>query len=393
MNNHSLKIKAQKGYLPISASLEVFGKLNLPLKEPLEWNAISIDLGNDKQISIVSIDAFFAGKPDNESFWFLASHSHSAPPLTFSKSEMVKGDADYINNFNQSLLLNTASFKEVVMTCKSFHLGGVLNRRKISFNLKSWKNQAQFAPEEPTSTLEPAQLFEFKDLNGNLLAIVFIWACHPVAQSDFLSPDYIGLLRSYLRKKYENPVLPVLFWQGAAGDLRPALITFEKTICEMIRVQGPVFLKPNAKQLLNWWTLRQAELDNQWESQSEKIKHNFLIIKELKIALSDILDNYIGSIKYLEINLLIVGENYFLFFSAEPLSGWNSKLKALWPEKKVFVLGYLNECFGYLPTQKDVKFGGYEVNGFMKPFNLSGIWKPDFEKIITDKLNQLINEK
>ena len=68
-------------------------------------------------------------------------------------------------------------------------------------------------------TLALARLTE---LDGTPRALLVNYACHPTSlawQNRLLSPDYIGALRAHLAQVYD---VPLLFLQGAGGDLAPA---------------------------------------------------------------------------------------------------------------------------------------------------------------------------
>ena len=61
--------------------------------------------------------------------------------------------------------------------------------------------------------------------------------------------------------------------------------------------------------------------------------------------------------------------------SAEPTLAWQRILDDAAPRAAQAIrlyTGYLGDVFGYLPTAKQVREGGYEVNGFQSLFGTIG---------------------
>ncbi len=395
MQTESLYFRAFKGDLSANKNLPVFGNCELPQAQTpdLEYNGIELNFGLPSlTLKLIAADSFFAGSPKDKNTLVLASHSHSAPPLTFSKPEMAKGDVHYINGFNKEIENLKGNFQLGFIRSKLFNLSGAISRRSIRTNPTSLKPKAVFAPAPENSNNGEARLLEFCSSNGEVLALVFIWACHPIAKLPYQSPDFIGYLRRFLRNQYNRHDLPILFWQGAAGDIRPDLVTYDKTWAESIRIQGPVFSKPNQAELSAWWNEREDELLGKLPSAQDKlIEPNNIVFKTIELPLENLISNYKGFVSSLQISYLGLGTKAFLFLSAEPLSGWQTLIKNTFTDLDISVIGYTNDCFGYLPTQKDIESGGYEVYGFMEHFGVSGHWKADFEEIILNGVKSIVN--
>ena len=56
--------------------------------------------------------------------------------------------------------------------------------------------------------------------------------------------------------------------------------------------------------------------------------------------------------------------------SAEVVSLYSLELQQRYPNKIIIPVGCVGTVFGYWPTKKMLKEGGYEVNGFKKAFHL-----------------------
>lgn len=57
------------------------------------------------------------------------------------------------------------------------------------------------------------------DLKGNLLGVVVNFACHNTTNPGGISANWVGTMESTLRGATGNAALPVVFMQGACGDI------------------------------------------------------------------------------------------------------------------------------------------------------------------------------
>ena len=55
----------------------------------------------------------------------------------------------------------------------------------------------------------------------------------------------------------------------------------------------------------------------------------------------------------------------------------------------MWVAGYSNDVFGYLPSLKVLEEGGYEGGGAMRYTSLPGPFAPSVEKLVIDKVHEL----
>ncbi|MCY3775294.1 MAG: hypothetical protein OXH11_04880, partial [Candidatus Aminicenantes bacterium] len=58
---------------------------------------------------------------------------------------------------------------------------------------------------------------------------------------------------------------------------------------------------------------------------------------------------------------------------------------------RVWVAGYSNEVFAYIPSLRVLKEGGYEGAGAMIPYGQSGPFRAPVEEIIVEKVGELVN--
>ncbi|MBI2481020.1 MAG: hypothetical protein HYV60_21015, partial [Planctomycetia bacterium] len=58
----------------------------------------------------------------------------------------------------------------------------------------------------------------------------------------------------------------------------------------------------------------------------------------------------------------------------------------------LWVAGYSNDVFGYVPSLRVLQEGGYEGGGAMRYTTLPGPFAPTVEKLIVEKVHQLAEE-
>ena len=82
--------------------------------------------------------------------------------------------------------------------------------------------------------------------------------------------------------------------------------------------------------------------------------------------------------------------------SAEPTLAWQGILDDAVPRAAQAIrlyTGYLGDVFGYLPTAKQVREGGYEVNGFQSLFGMSGLFDQSrIHAAVTDCVRSAVDD-
>ena len=68
--------------------------------------------------------------------------------------------------------------------------------------------------------------------------------------------------------------------------------------------------------------------------------------------------------------------------SAETVSAYSKLIAEISINNFYICSGYTDEVFGYLPTEDQIKEGGYESNGHFKPFLITGNFSSTIEKTI-----------
>ena len=64
--------------------------------------------------------------------------------------------------------------------------------------------------------------------------------------------------------------------------------------------------------------------------------------------------------------LIVVG------ISAEVVTEYGHLVRAAFPGSVIIPVGYIDDVYGYLPTARMLREGGYEASWFLQPFGLEG---------------------
>ena len=78
--------------------------------------------------------------------------------------------------------------------------------------------------------------------------------------------------------------------------------------------------------------------------------------------------------------------------AGEVVVDYSLRLKAELPGPPLWVAGYSNDVFGYLPSVRILKEGGYEGGGAMLYTQLPGPFAPSVEKCVMDKVHELVKK-
>jgi len=150
------------------------------------------------------------------------SHSHAAVPLVDDVDRGPGSDslARYLDDLPEQLAAVT---RRAAMACTP----GILQAVYGSCTLAACRDQRGpdswaigHDPDAPAD--QTLAVMRFVDVGGVVRGLLVNYACHPTSlawQNSLLSPDFVGALRARMS---ESHGAPLLFVQGAGGDLAPA---------------------------------------------------------------------------------------------------------------------------------------------------------------------------
>jgi len=157
---------------------------------------------------------------------FALTHTHSAPPLTEGDSSLPGGEAlgDYLKNLLEATVaVVRAARADARPALLQWHIGHcslAAVRDLPDPDPDSDRILCGFNPDlEADTTLWVGRV---TDDAGAVRAVLANYACHPTTlawENRAISPDYVGALRELVESACGGA--PLLFLQGASGDLAP----------------------------------------------------------------------------------------------------------------------------------------------------------------------------
>jgi neutral ceramidase len=213
--------------------------------------------------------------------------------------------------------------------------------------------------------------------DGKLRAALFGYACHPITLSvDYYCGDYPGFAQQYVEEAYPGAV--AMFMQGCGAQLVPnARFQIEyaqghgRTLADAVKkaldgpqteVSGPVrcaYREP----LLQFKPLPERSVLEEAAKSKESIPTAPLLSQEKAAALLKRIDagERIPLTVPCPVQVISFGKELLLVgLGGETTTDYSVSLKTEFQGRFVWVAGYCNSVFGYLPSLKIVREGGYE---------------------------------
>ncbi len=400
--------------------------------DPLYASAMIIDNG-ENQIGFCAVDVVFITKEitdsvrtevqkitgiKGENLMVSASHTHSGPVIfsdIFYDPVVPKADPEYITYLVSKIVKvfieafqNKRESKIAITTADGSGVGG--NRRSITDATD---------PEVPVIVLKDA-------ITDKVFALSTIYCMHPTVlheDSKLYSADFPGYTRQYIKDNLGEDIV-LLYHTGPSGNQSPRHFINSNTFEEAERLGFNLgkritdsVLQLNALDYQDWLSLsnQQSQLylpQKKFMTEEEAIKKVVYVKNKLdkmrlekaptkeirtvecdwfgalennqlaKMSVSGELENIYKSVLPAEVNIIGLGDTYFVFLPGElfvEYSLWTKKLT----NKKIFISSMSNGVLaGYLVTEEAEKEGGYEAS--------NSIFPAKGGKVTLDKIREML---
>lgn len=366
----------------------------------IEFNIIWLS-HETSQVLFASVDALYAGPRlrrvfelalgdsllDSEIF-LSATHTHNAPNLDPTKPSMAPITEEHLSHVIATVYEGLAKLREqpwdlVSFTLTTGALNGVQTRRKklpelFRFLTKSDSTVFQLPAGSP-SPQPTSFVVTFFDKSGAVKGFISSVACHPVSYPDALEPsaDYIGRLRFLARGLSAASSAPFVFIQGASGDINPSSASYppKPSLRQLIfhGFFGPPFARFTRSQYDAWVEDRFRELWLEGERSECKSIPSITAYRHLE-PLNDWFKSSgeSSSDRKMSFHGVRIGDLTILGCSAEPTWEYWQLLRDqhnLDPTRW-FLVGCIDDTYGYLPSPRQLSEGGYEARGHFEAFEL-----------------------
>jgi hypothetical protein len=349
---------------------------------------------------------------------FNASHTHTGPvvsldpnlTLNVAHPDMTPRQAEATIAYTRRLQDQLVELVERALAAlRPARLSWGSGRTKVPTSRRLPKPEGVVMAPNPAAPVDDAvPVLRVETSEGKPLAVIFGCSCHAVAAGgqNAISADYPGYARAVVEARY--PGATALFLAGCGGDANPeprgmiqqAQAHGEALGREVCRVlDGP--LAPVAGPLQVAYA--QVELPLQQLSR-EQIKGyldrpNFQAWQARHML--EVLDagERLPTRYAAPVAVWRFGKDLTLAaLPGEPVAEYATLLrKAVGPDR-LWVAGYSNDCFGYLPSARVVREGGHEAIGvtlWAWSRNLSpmvGFFDPRVQDVVVDAVRRLANE-
>lgn len=328
--------------------------------------------------------------------WFNASHTHSAPLVTDGASSYDFGTygarqapvlkryygfvetkiAEAIDQALGKLAPATLHFEQGLA-------GFAVNRRRVGHR------------EYPGPVDHDVPVLVAKSPAGNPVAILFGYACHnTVLGGQEVNGDYAGFAQSYLEQRYPGSV--ALYVQGAGADSNPLprrtveiARRYGQTLADSVSEVMAGKMKPVTGPLKTAMEIADLRFAGpfgreRWERET---KASNAVEKRHGARMLSMLDagkQIPASYSYPVQAWKFGGQFLLLTFGGELVVDYSHRFKSKYGWDSTWVAGYSNDVFGYVPSLRVLREGGYEGGGAMLFGSNPGAFAEDVEEVIAN---------
>jgi neutral ceramidase len=334
------------------------------------------------------------------------SHTHSGPvleealydiyPLDTEQLALVKSYSQWLE---QRVLTLVEEAHQNLRPAKLYAANGVarfqVNRRENAERDIASKTTLA----GPIDHAVPVTKIE--DQAGNLLAILFGYACHPTVLDHYSwSGDYPGFAQIELEKLYPGTV--AMFFQGASGDQNPIprrtlplAKQYGKTLAaavERVLEEDMQPLAANAQTAYTEINLPFAPAPNQAELTRMANEQSGYLKRWAERMLTEQTQGIQHPTSYpYPIQVWQLGHQLIFNLGGEVTVAYANALKQTFGQDS-FVMAYSNDVMGYIPSEIILEEGGYEGYSSQMVYGLPSTWEKGIEERILTAIGQLAAE-
>lgn len=342
-----------------------------------------------------------------------ASHTHCGPVVRLTRSSLYALDEEQAAAVRAYNVVLEDKLVEVVgkglqdlapakLSYSHARAGFAMNRRLPTDN--GYQNSPY--PEGPVDHEVPVLRVESPD-GKDLRAVLFGYACHNTTLSFFqFCGDYAGFAQQELEAAH--PGTTALFLMGCGGDQNP----YPRGTIDQCRAHGktlalaveaallptPKPVRGPLKSALEEVPLEFQPPPTRAELQRMTQSTNIYEQRRGKLMLEDLdAGNVVGAEYPYPIQVIQFGKDLTMVaLAGEVVVDYSLRFKRelAGPDKPVlWVAGYSNDLFGYVPSLRVLKEGGYEGGGAMLYTSLPGPFAPSVEERIVERVHRMVGAK
>ncbi|MCX6909637.1 MAG: neutral/alkaline non-lysosomal ceramidase N-terminal domain-containing protein, partial [Verrucomicrobia bacterium] len=334
-----------------------------------------------------------------------ASHTHCGPELSVSaladrmlNPEYAPAAKRYTTRLQQQLVTLAGDALKQLAPAKldfmSARCGFAMNRRRPTPT--GYNN----APNPAGPVDHDVPVLRVSDPKGKLVAVLFGYACHNTTMGDYMiRGDYAGYAQKFFEEAH--PGVTAMFMTGCGADQNPyprrteelckyhgrslavAVEAAMETVPKPLR--GPLRVAFADVTLDFAPSPPRVELEKTAAKAKEPYRtHAAALLKQLKE------DGKIRSTYPCPVQVARFGSDLTLIaLAGETCVDYSLRLKRELAGPAVWVAGYSNDVFAYLPSLRVLREGGYEAGGAMVWYSLPGPFTETVEERVVSKILQM----
>jgi hypothetical protein len=343
-----------------------------------------------------------------EGLYLNASHTHCGPGLRLEKKPMydvaevyIRRSDDYADRLQGELF---TLVKAALADLQPAELSFAQASADFAMNRRSNTGQGyQIAPNPNGPVDHDVPVLRVADAEGKLRAVLFGYACHNTTLSfNLFCGDYAGFAQADVEAAH--PGATALFMIGCGGDQNPeprrslelarqhgkklamavdaALGATQRPVHGPLRrvleeIALPFDTAPTREELQ-----QQAKSDNKYARlRAETLLKSLEADGKLPLTYP-----YLVHVVQFGGDLTMVG------LAGEVVVDYSLRLKRELADNPLWVAGYTNDVFGYVPSARIVKEGGYEGGGSVLYTARTAPFPPTIEAMIVDKVHELVGK-
>lgn len=339
-----------------------------------------------------------------------ASHTHCGPEFRTSKTALAGLDAARVEQGHQYFLFLQETLLRLIgeslQQLQPAQLSYTHGRAGFSMNRRlPTETEPRNAPYPDGPVDQDVPVLKVTTAGGDLLALLFGYACHNTTLSFYqFCGDYAGYAQQDLEAAF--PGCTALFLTGCGGDQNPqprgTLELAEHhgsalAVAVQAALLGP--LRPidgGLRTALDSVPLEFAEPPTRSELETLATSSNGSFQRRAQALLQELDDH--GALRrtypYLVQTVRLGDDLLLVALAGEVVVDYSLRLKRELQGRAgaVWIAGYSNDVFGYVPSERVLQEGGYEGGGAMNYSTLPGPFAPGVETRIVDKVHALVNQ-
>jgi hypothetical protein len=329
-----------------------------------------------------------------------SSHTHSAPVI----GDMLRpaypfGDAELVvvqrythwleDQVVEMIGRSLHDLKPAELSFEQGLAGVAVNRRRVGHR------------EYPGPVDQDVPVLAVRGADGSLLAIVFGYACHNTVLNDYqVSGDWAGYAQAALEKTH--PAAMAMFIQDCGADANPLprhsvdlAEGYGETIAAAVEevLKGPMrplhgplgavfarvdipFQAPPSRQ----------ELQSRLSGTDVYARRNAQLMLHILDRDGKLPDHYPYPIEVWQFGKDLT----FIALGGEVVVDYALRFKHQYGPDNVWVAGYSNDVFAYIPSLRVLREGGYEGGGAMLAYGQPAPFAWAVEEIIAEKVDEVV---